>query len=182
MSAARWRWIAGAVLVAVTAAVALVFASAFGHDPNYVPSALLGKAAPDFQLRTLDGGALVQLSDLRGKVVLVNFWASWCMECRTEEPVLGGTMSEYQGRGVVVLGVSFQDQDAQALAYASRSSIDWPLLVDPDSKTALAYGVGGIPETFFIDATGKVRYKQIGPLTPLVVSQEMTSLVVEAGR
>ena len=177
----RSRWIAGAVLAAVTGTVAFVFVSAFGHDPNFTPSALIGKAAPDFQLRSLDGGSQISLGQLRGKVVMVNFWASWCTQCRDEEPVLSGAVSEYQGRGVVVLGISFQDQDAQALAYATRSSIDWPLLLDDNSNTALAYGVGGIPETFFIDAGGKVRYKQIGPLTPLVVSRQLTPLIVEAG-
>lgn len=182
MSRGPTRWAAALTLLVTTGFVAAVFVPALGRDPNYIPSALIGRNAPDFQLRSLNGGSEIKLSDLRGQVVLINFWASWCVECRKEEPVLSGVVSEYRGRGVVVLGVSFQDQEAQALAYAARGGIDWPLLFDPDSHTALAYGVGGIPETFFIDAKGNVRFKQASALTPAVVSRGLTPLVVEAGR
>ena len=94
------------------------------------------------------------LSKLRGQVVVVNFWASWCTECHDEQDALDQTWQRYRDSGVVVLGVDFEDTSDGARDYMHQSGLTYPVVEDKDSKTALAYGIRGIPETFLIDRTG----------------------------
>jgi cytochrome c biogenesis protein CcmG/thiol:disulfide interchange protein DsbE len=162
MSRRVWLPIGG-VMVAV-ALVAATLASGLGRDPTAIRSPLVGRVAPDFSLRTLDGGRTLRLADLRGQVVIVNFWASWCTECRVEHPALDAAWQRYRDAGVVLLGVDFQDTRADALAYLAGSGATWPPLEDPGSRTALAYGVYGIPETFFIGPDGRIAAKHTGPV------------------
>src|SRR5919108_1602984 len=95
----RWVWV-GAVLGAI-AVLALVLSFGLSRDPTVIRSALIGRPAPDFTLRTLDGSRSVRLSDLRGRIVVLNFWASWCADCRVEHPSLAGAWNRYRERGVV---------------------------------------------------------------------------------
>jgi len=178
MSVRRWAAL-GAIVVAVGSIAALL---GFGltHDPNVVPAALVGRQAPAFDLATVDGSQRVQLDTLRGEVVIVNFWASWCLACRTEQPALADTFNRYRDRGVVLVGISFQDSAVDARAYASSSGITWPLLNDPGSRTGLAYGVTGLPETYFIGPGGRVDHKEAGPVTTQLVDREVRRLQPEA--
>jgi len=180
MSWRRWTAIAG-VAAGVGLTVALLGAG-LGHDPNALPDTMVGKPAPEFGLGTIDGGQHVQLASLRSQVVILNFWASWCVACRSEEGVLQDTYQRYRDRGVTVLGITFQDSATNAQAYAAGHGITWPLLDDPQSGTALAYGVTGLPETYFIAPDGKVAYKQIGPVTQELVAREVKRLQPEADR
>jgi cytochrome c biogenesis protein CcmG/thiol:disulfide interchange protein DsbE len=100
-------------VVAAVLSVAALLATGLGRDPAAVASPLVGRAAPVFTLAGLDGPA-VRLSDLRGQVVVINFWASWCAECRTEQDALNQTWSRFRDSGVTVLGVDFQDTTADA--------------------------------------------------------------------
>jgi cytochrome c biogenesis protein CcmG/thiol:disulfide interchange protein DsbE len=104
------------------------------------------------------------MADLRGRVVVVNFWASWCQECRDEHPALEATWDRYRERGVVVVGVLFEDKVEDGLVFADEFETDWPLVDDPGSRTAIAYGVFGVPETFVISPDGIVAAKQVGPV------------------
>ncbi|MGH2573300.1 MAG: TlpA family protein disulfide reductase [Actinomycetota bacterium] len=151
-----------AVVVLVVAGATSLFAFGLSRDPSVLRSRLVGRPAPDFSLPALEGGGTVRLSDLRGQVVVINFWASWCLACREEHPNFVLAWDRYRDQGVVFLGIVYQDSRSSAMEYMREMGGDWPNVVDPDSRTALAYGVFGIPETFFIDARGVVRYKQIG--------------------
>jgi cytochrome c biogenesis protein CcmG/thiol:disulfide interchange protein DsbE len=147
-----------------TVVLAVVLASRFGTDPGLVPSPLIGRPAPGFDLDTLDGSDTVSLDDMRGETVVVNFFASWCLECRLEHDDLLATMDAFAGQGVRFVQIAYQEDPADSLAYLAEAgtSEETAYLQDPGSRTAIAYGVFGIPETFFIDADGVVVGKIIG--------------------
>jgi cytochrome c biogenesis protein CcmG, thiol:disulfide interchange protein DsbE len=152
-----------AVVVAAVGAVVAVLSTGLGRDPAATASPLVGRTAPDFTLAGLDGPA-VTLSALRGQVVVVNFWASWCTECHEEQPVLDATWQRYRDAGVVVLGIDFQDTAGGARDYMHTSGLSYPVVEDRDSRTALSYGIRGIPETFLIDRSGRIVDRLIGRL------------------
>jgi cytochrome c biogenesis protein CcmG, thiol:disulfide interchange protein DsbE len=156
----RWWWLA---LVPVVA-FALLLASGLGRDPSELPSELVGRSAPAFSLPALSGDTNVDLATLRGNVVVVNFWASWCAECRDEHPALLNAWDRYRDRGVVFVGVDFEDSAEDAAAYAREMGGDWPLATDPGSRAAIDFGVFGVPETFVLDADGTIVAKQVGPV------------------
>jgi cytochrome c biogenesis protein CcmG/thiol:disulfide interchange protein DsbE len=147
-----------------TVALAVALASRFGTDPGLVPSPLIGKTAPAFNLETLDGNETVSLDDLRGEIVVVNFFASWCLECRLEHDDLLATADSFGDRGVRLVQISYQESPEESLSYLTEAGTSAlaHYLRDPRSRTAIAYGVFGIPETFFIDANGVVVGKIIG--------------------
>jgi cytochrome c biogenesis protein CcmG/thiol:disulfide interchange protein DsbE len=111
---------------------------------------LLDAPAPDFTLRDLDGQE-VKLSDYRGRSVIVNFWASWCIPCREEFPILKSARDRYAGQGLEVLGVVFEDSPEAAEAYMAKAGATWPALVDPDGAVAADYIVNGPPPSGTID-------------------------------
>lgn len=157
------RWVGyGIALFAVVFAV--VLASRFGTDPGLVDSPLLGEPAPEFDLPPLEGGDSVSLTDLTGDIVVVNFFASWCLECRNEHQALVSTANAFADQGVTFVAISYQESPPASLNYleAAGRSEATHYLADPGSRTAIAFGVFGIPETFFIDADGTVVGKIIG--------------------
>jgi cytochrome c biogenesis protein CcmG/thiol:disulfide interchange protein DsbE len=158
------------------ALLTLLLAFGLGRDPSVVRSALIGRAAPSFDLPFLESAGHLRLSDLRGQVVVVNFWGSWCQGCRLEHNALEATWQRYRDQGVLVVGVSFQDAVASSRAFAHELKMDWPLVIDSGSRTALSYGVYGAPETFFIDRNGTVRDRWIGPITYERLTDEITRL------
>jgi cytochrome c biogenesis protein CcmG/thiol:disulfide interchange protein DsbE len=119
----------------------------------------------------------VRLGDLRGRVVVVNFWASWCAECRVEHPALSAAWNRFRDAGVVLVGIDFQDDHPSALAYLAGTGTGWPVVADPGSRTALAYGVYGIPETFVIGPDGRVTAKHVGPVTYDQLVREITRVL-----
>lgn len=140
-----------------------------GRDPTAISSPLPGRMAPTFRLETLDGDTL-DMADLRGQVVVLNFWASWCVPCIQEHPVLREAGERYREDGVRVVGVLYQDSRRNAIDFMERLGGDWPTVLDPGTRTAIDYGVYGVPETFFIDRTGRIAYKQIGPVNREVMT------------
>lgn len=160
----RWLRITGLVVAAATIVFAVVLASRFGADPGLVESPLIGQAAPDFELPTLDGSQSLALSELRGEVVVINFFASWCLECRNEHDDLVATAGAFSERGVRFVQIGYQEDPASSLRYLDEAGTSefTAYLADPGSRTAIAYGVFGIPETFFVDAEGTVVGKIIG--------------------
>jgi cytochrome c biogenesis protein CcmG/thiol:disulfide interchange protein DsbE len=145
-------------------AFAVLLASGLGRDPRELPSELVGRRAPAFALPELGGRGDIA-GPLDGQVVVVNFWASWCLECHLEHDALAAAWDRYRERGVVFVGVVFEDTEGAALAYAAEQGGDWPLLMDPASRTAIAYGVFGVPETFVIAPDGTIAAKTVGPVT-----------------
>jgi peroxiredoxin len=126
-------------------------------------SAAIGQPAPNFLLKTLDGKS-VSLADLRGRPVIVNFWASWCNPCRKEFPLLKATLAKYHLDKLAVVGVSFQDIDSDARHFAAQQHSNWPLAVDSTGAAAKVYGVRAAPTTFFIDPDGKLADEVYGQL------------------
>jgi cytochrome c biogenesis protein CcmG/thiol:disulfide interchange protein DsbE len=148
------------------AAVPVLALLAYGFTVNHrdIPSPLVNRPAAKFTLTSYTGEPM-SLEAHRGRVVVVNFWASWCLACRDEHPALDEAWRRYRDRGVVVVGVDFEDTEEAALAYVSEMGGDWPLVTDPGSRTAIAYGVFGVPETFVIAPDGTIAAKTIGAVT-----------------
>ena len=171
----RWRWAAASLLSIVALGALLGFG--LGRDPRAVPSVLVGKRAPAFVLKDLQTGREVRLADLRGHVVVLNFWASWCVDCVREHPGLYAAWQRYGDSGVVFLSVLYQDQESSALRFQRRMGQGWPDLLDPGGRTALDYGVSGVPETFFIGPDGRIAGKQTGASSYALLVSKIRSLL-----
>ncbi|MHB0969055.1 MAG: TlpA family protein disulfide reductase [Thermoanaerobaculia bacterium] len=136
-----------------------------GRDPHEIESPLIGRIAPQFALREVGSSRAVPLESLRGRPAVINFWATWCVPCFEEHPILVSSAAAYGDR-VQFLGVVYQDEEPRILKFLSENGQSYPTLFDDGGKTAIAYGVYGVPETFFLDPTGKIVAKHSGPLTP----------------
>jgi len=154
-----------AIVLAPVVLFALLLASGLGKDPRALPSELIGKPAPGFLLPRIDERGTIGSRDLAGQVLVVNFWQARCIPCRVEHPALEAAWDRYRDRGVVVLGVSFDDTPEAAMAFRDELGGDWPLADDPGSKAAIAYGVFGVPETFVIAPDGTISAKTTGAVT-----------------
>lgn len=145
-------------------------------NPREIPSPLVGKAAPDFAQPHLYAPERVfSPADLKGKVWLLNFWASWCSGCKTEHPVL---MELAKSAEVPIFGMDYKDQRDEAMTWLKRWGNPYPVVgVDDAGRVGINYGVYGVPETYVIDKQGVIRYKQIGPLDADTVAKTILPLV-----
>jgi len=144
-------------------------------DPREVPSPLVGKPAPEFALPVLhQPDKRFAPGDMRGKVWLLNVWASWCVSCREEHPVL----LDLAKRDVMpILGLNYKDKGEDAQRWLKQFGDPYQLsVVDADGRIGIDYGVYGVPETYLIDGEGVIRYKQIGPLTQAILDQKVLPL------
>ncbi len=165
--------------LAVVPAVALVALLAFGftRDPRRIDSPLVGKPAADFTLELLDGGVL-RLSALRGRPVVVNFWASWCYPaCWNEAPRLEAAWRRYRDRGLMMVGIVYQDSAANARDFVREHGKSYPNGLDPGGRIAIEYGVYGVPETFFIDREGIIVYKHVGEIQAETLTARIEGLL-----
>lgn len=171
------------VVVAVLA-VGLLLNFGLSNRDALATSPLVRRPAPAFTLPGLDGrpDSAVDLAELRGHVVVVNFWASWCAECRTEQAALNQTWERFRDAGVVVVGVNFEDASGDARQYVASTGAGYPMVVDADSRTALAYGLRGVPETYVIDARGRIVDRVIGPATSSRLASTISGLLSGPGR
>ena len=175
MNASRLRWVIPAAVVPVL----LLLAYGFRTDPREIPSPLLGRPAAAFSLTTFSGNPL-SLESLRGKVVMLNFWASWCVPaCYEEAPTLERTWRAYKDKGVTVVGVNIQDKEEAAREFLRRFEHSFPNAPDPKGRVSVDYGVYGVPETFFIDRKGRVRFKHVGALTDDIARRHLDTLLKE---
>ena len=151
--------------------VAILFLG-LGKDPSEIRSPLIGKAAPSFALREVGTGRTVDVTQFKGKPMVINFWATWCAPCWEEHPVLVANARMLQP-DVQFLGVVFQDKEDKILGFLNERGTSYPTVVDEAGKTAIAYGVGGVPETFFLDANGVIRAKYAGPMSPDILRENL---------
>ena len=176
MKAVRWTAI-GVVILSV--ALAVIFTNRFGEDPNLIPSPLLGQPAPSLSLPLLDGSGTFDPSSLTGKVVVVNFFASWCIPCREEQPDLAAAADAFSDREVVIVEIAYQDEADVALDFLDEfgRSDAAIYLADPGGRAAIAYGVFGIPETFFVATDGTVVGKAIGATDALTLGTTIDAVL-----
>ena len=136
--------------------------------------------APDFTITSFEGETLT-LSDLRGQVVVINFWASWCIPCRDETPYLEWNWRIYQDKGVIFIGIDFQDTIKEALAFIDEFDVTYFTGPDIGSKIAKAYNLQGLPQTFFIAKNGEINGVIIGELLPPQLEEKIDELLAEPG-
>ena len=153
-------------------------AGGMGVNTEFGVAEVDAEQAPDFHLALQDDSRIV-LSDLRGKVVLLDFWASWCAPCRQEAPALEQTYKDYAGSDVEFVGVNIWDLPDNAATYVEQFGISYPNGVDEDGEIAIDYGVQGIPEKFFIDRDGMVQKKFVGPIKESTLKETLDSLLAQ---
>ena len=148
--------------IAIVVPLLAVLVANLGRDPHTVRSPLVGRQAPPFSLVPVGGGRPVTLESLRGKPAVINFWATWCVPCFEEHAAL--TAAAKGLRDVQFLGIVYEDDEARTLEFVKQRGSAYPSLMDADGRVAIAYGVFGVPETFFIDGNGRIVEKYVGPL------------------
>jgi cytochrome c biogenesis protein CcmG/thiol:disulfide interchange protein DsbE len=181
------NWKRSAIALLLAAPVIALFAFGFTRNPAEIPSPLPGRPAPPFTLAVLTEGEgshartpgdTIRLSDLRGKVVVMNFWASWCLPCRTEHAALSEAATHYSNRPTQFIGVIYNDEpDAGVRWIGEMGGMTYPAVTDVESRTAIDYGLYGVPETFIIDGSGKVAHKHLGPITSDVLRRVVDSVL-----
>ena len=176
--ARRLRWWQVAVFLAVMGLLLMVALQMRRIGPLAAAQVGAGENAPGFALQSFDGKA-VNLSDLHGKVVLVNFWASWCIPCSQEAPDLENAWRQYQGQSVVFVGVDYVDTETEARAYLSRYAVTYLNGADLGTRISQAYRIRGVPETYIVDKAGKLRATFIGPTTLAQIRAKIDPLLSE---
>jgi len=164
--------------LAIFAVLVVFLAIGLGHDPREVPSPLINKPAPAFRLSQLhDPAKTFSAEEMRGKVWLLNVWASWCVSCRDEHPVL----VELSRTGAIpIYGLNYKDKREDGMAWLAELGNPYVLSAqDSDGRVGIDYGVYGVPETYLIDKGGVIRFKQIGPVTPDVLQKKILPLAQE---
>ena len=153
-----------------------MLAAGLGRDPKEVPSPLIGKPAPAFTLARLDDAQQsIKRDDLLGKVWVLNVWASWCVACREEHPLL---VDFARRKTVPVYGLNYKDKRADGQRWLAQFGNPYDAsLFDSDGKVGIDFGVYGVPETFIIDKQGVIRFKHIGPVTPAVLKDRIEPLL-----
>lgn len=141
-----------------------------------------GQTAPDFNMQFFNGYEWetvteTTLADMRGKVVVLNFWASWCVECRVEADLLEQRWQQYRDQDVVFLGIAYVDAEPNSLAYLQEFNITYPNAPDLGTDIAQNYEITGVPETFFIGRDGQIAHVQIGPVSERVLDGVIGQLI-----
>ena len=165
--------------LAVFAVLALYFAFGLRLDPRIIPSALIDKPVPTFDLPPIEGGPGNGFSstDLSGRVSAVNVFASWCLPCLVEHPLVTW-LGEI--KGVTLYGINYKDKPADALAWLDKQGNPfWEIGADAKGRAAIDWGVYGLPETFIVDKKGRIRYKHVGPMTPQSFKDHILPLIEE---
>lgn len=183
----NWKRAATASLVAIP--IILLLGFGMTRDPKEIPSPLPGREAPQFSLAVFAAGEgaqhravgdSVRLADHKGEVVVLNFWASWCLACRDEHGTLSQVAEAYASRGAKFYGVLYNDVPGNGTRWiAEMGGQSYPSLNDPRTRTAIDYGLYGVPETFFIGRDGRVAYKHVGPVTATVLASKLDSLLAQ---
>jgi cytochrome c biogenesis protein CcmG/thiol:disulfide interchange protein DsbE len=170
------RWVALTVGFVLVMTMAVTVGQAITDEPNQVDSPLLGKPAPAFELSRIDTDGTVASSRFVGRVTILNFWATWCVPCRKENRALDDFYRRWEGRGVELIGILYSDDPGAARDFRAELGGTWPLVDDPDGRTAVAYGITGVPETFIIDGNGIIVATLIGAVAPTTLDDILVEL------
>jgi cytochrome c biogenesis protein CcmG, thiol:disulfide interchange protein DsbE len=171
-------------VIALLVVVGLVIVLAFGLRARYAAQPRSG-AAPDFTMPLYagyDGGLgkqQVRLADLRGQVVFINFWASWCVPCREEQPVLEKLWRQYRAKGVVFLGIDYVDTEPAALQYLKDFGVTYPNGPDLGTKISPKYHIQGVPESFLVDQQGNIVWFKIAPIAEAELTAQLNAALVK---
>jgi cytochrome c biogenesis protein CcmG/thiol:disulfide interchange protein DsbE len=162
--------------VLVFAAVGIGLAVGLTRDPSTLPSALIDRPVPQFELPALDGGEGLSSADLKGRVSLVNVFASWCVPCRVEHPVLMRLAEE----GVPIFGINYKDPPDKAKAWLAELGDPFEEIgADRNGRVGIEWGVYGVPETFVVDAQGRIRHRHVGPIQARDLEQTLRPILAE---
>lgn len=167
--------------LAIFIALLLFLGAGLRLNPREIPSPFIGKPAPSFELAQLhEAQKKITPQDMLGKVWLLNVWASWCVSCRQEHPVL----MDFSAQGVVpIIGLNYKDRREDGIGWLSQFGNPYQLSAfDMNGAVGIDYGVYGVPETFLIDKKGVIRLKHIGPVTPEVIAEKLLPLIKELNR
>lgn len=167
-------YLLAAALVPLVLVLALG-ALALSRLPATSPTAV-GSIAPDFTLASLDGEP-IRLADLRGRPVIVNFWASWCGPCIEEFPLLREAAARHAADGLAVVGIVYRDRSGAAREFMERHGGTWPAAIDPGEQVATDYGVVGPPETYFIARDGTIAARNIGQITAATLDDQLAAII-----
>ncbi|NOZ71861.1 MAG: TlpA family protein disulfide reductase [Chloroflexi bacterium] len=166
----------GKVMLGVIALVGLGLLAIFYYGVLNPPNKRVSEGmAPPIEMKTYDGEP-ISLAAYRGKPVIVNFWASWCLSCREEQPILEAAWRKYKDR-VMFIGIAYLDQEVNARAYMEEFDVTYPYGPDLGSRIYTAYHVQGVPETFFIDAEGKLHGFHVGPISAQALDERIQQLL-----
>jgi cytochrome c biogenesis protein CcmG/thiol:disulfide interchange protein DsbE len=170
--------IAIAVGASTVVVLAVALASRFGSDPTLSASPLIGQRAPDAVVSLLPDGQELRLSDLVGEIVVVNFWAPWCLPCRDEHPDLVAIADAYATAGVRVIGIAYQSDTGHVIQYLDELGWGYDVAMDDRSRAAIGFGIRGVPETFFVDRDGTVVAKVTGPVNRALLAATIDAIII----
>lgn len=172
-----WLVVAAGIAVMV---FGIIFAGRFNTDITLSPSPLQDQPAPDVAIRFLDSADEFRLSDYEDDIVVVNFWASWCLNCRVEHEALNAAAAAYDELGVTFVGIAYQDRESASIRFLDELGRGDPYVygIDEGSRVAVEYGILGLPETFFIDRDGIVLGKVSGPVSAELLSRTIESIAL----
>jgi cytochrome c biogenesis protein CcmG/thiol:disulfide interchange protein DsbE len=173
------RLLAPVPIAVIGAVLALLALLAYGLASNEPEGQSAGEPAPELELPRLSGSGTASLADYRGRVVVLNFWASWCEPCREESPLLQRWHERIEGRGATVLGIDALDEIGHARAFIDEYGLTYPMLRDGDGSTREPFGILGFPETFVIDREGRIAAVQRGPVTDEFMRERVEPLLRE---
>jgi cytochrome c biogenesis protein CcmG/thiol:disulfide interchange protein DsbE len=174
----RYPWVRYLLPLALFLALAWFLLRGLSLDPREIPSPLIGKPAPDFRLAALENPErVVDRREMLGKVWLLNAWASWCVECRVEHPLL---VEFARDTRVTVVGLNYKDTRVEGMRWLAQFGNPYSAIAfDEAGRVGIDFGIYAVPETFLIDRQGVVRFKQIGPVTPEVLRDKILPLIKE---
>ncbi|NPA92314.1 MAG: TlpA family protein disulfide reductase [Chloroflexi bacterium] len=177
-SRTHWAWLVAVALVGL-GWMALTRAPAGATTAGPPPAPKQGFAAPDFTLQTLDGKQIA-LQDLRGQVVVINFWATWCSPCKAEMPAMQQVYDDYHEQGLEILAITVEHDTAAIEAFVQKYALTFPILLDTETTVARLYQVHGTPTTFFVDRQGIIRWVVVGgPMSEGLLRSKVETLLQE---